>query len=301
MGHSLAGSSPRCMCTDDRYAKAEGLSLAAIKGCVPVDATIPSTFPRSSRWPKRGPCAPAAAGRLWSSPEIRRRPREAPRLLGGDARRERQWHSAVLILHIGGNPDTGAQARRLASVLEKTGNFREGGVRTREHAREHQRHLGKADDAVTRSCSRSSPMHSRVGCQAPNRERLLSSRGSRRHFLLQPLDVAGASRRGAARSDTAGSTGRSREWRTAAPGVDGVSAGWPARGDPRLREPGRRRVCQDPAGRSSPMPHSFPTPLHGLAAAAFSIGVTAPCAPVSGCRAVTHHPVRRSRRALGIV
>ena len=38
MGHSSGGQLAALMCTDDRYAKAEGYSLTMIKGCVPVDA-----------------------------------------------------------------------------------------------------------------------------------------------------------------------------------------------------------------------------------------------------------------------
>jgi len=38
MGHSSGGQLAALMCTDDRYAKAEGVSLTIIKGCVPVDA-----------------------------------------------------------------------------------------------------------------------------------------------------------------------------------------------------------------------------------------------------------------------
>ena len=38
MGHSSGGQLAALMCTDDRYVKAEGFPLSAIKGCVPVDA-----------------------------------------------------------------------------------------------------------------------------------------------------------------------------------------------------------------------------------------------------------------------
>jgi acetyl esterase/lipase len=37
MGHSAGASLTALVCTDDRYLKAEGLSLAVLKGCVPVD------------------------------------------------------------------------------------------------------------------------------------------------------------------------------------------------------------------------------------------------------------------------
>src|SRR5262249_18495439 len=37
MGHSAGAQLAALVCTDDRYLKAEGVSLASIKGCVPVD------------------------------------------------------------------------------------------------------------------------------------------------------------------------------------------------------------------------------------------------------------------------
>jgi acetyl esterase/lipase len=37
MGHSAGASLTALVCTDDRYLKAEGLSLAILKGCAPVD------------------------------------------------------------------------------------------------------------------------------------------------------------------------------------------------------------------------------------------------------------------------
>src|SRR5205085_11870015 len=37
MGHSAGAQLAALLCIDERYLKAEGLSLAIIKGCVPVD------------------------------------------------------------------------------------------------------------------------------------------------------------------------------------------------------------------------------------------------------------------------
>jgi len=50
MGHSAGAHLAALVCTDDRYLKAEGLSLALIKGCVPVDTAaydIPLRFTQS--------------------------------------------------------------------------------------------------------------------------------------------------------------------------------------------------------------------------------------------------------------
>ncbi len=118
MGHSSGGQLAALMCTDDRYAKAEGFSLAMIKGCVPVDA---DTFD-----------IPA----IIEVAETRARVHHLPmptyghRQKFGDDPAKHGDFSAVthvaknksippfLILHIAGHPDTTAQARRMAAVLE---------------------------------------------------------------------------------------------------------------------------------------------------------------------------------------
>src|ERR1051326_1498430 len=51
MGHSAGAQLAALVCTDDRYLKSEGLSLAIVKGCVPVDGDtydVPTTAPHSS-------------------------------------------------------------------------------------------------------------------------------------------------------------------------------------------------------------------------------------------------------------
>ena len=121
MGHSSGGQLAALMCTDDRYAKAEGFSLTTIKGCVPVDA---DTFD-----------IPA----IIEMAETRARVHHLPlptyghrQKFGNDPAKHRDFSAVThvarnkgippfLILHIGGNPDTGAQARRLAGVLENAG------------------------------------------------------------------------------------------------------------------------------------------------------------------------------------
>jgi arylformamidase len=121
MGHSSGGQLAALMCTDERYAKAEGVPLTAIKGCVPVDA---DTFD-----------IPA----IIEMAETRARVHHLPmptyghrQKFGNDPAKHRDFSTVThvakdkgippfLILHIGGNPDTTAQARRLANVLEASG------------------------------------------------------------------------------------------------------------------------------------------------------------------------------------
>ena len=121
MGHSSGGQLAALMCTDDRYAKAEGYSLTMIKGCVPVDA---DTFD-----------IPA----IIEVAETRARVHQLPlptyghrQKFGNDPAKHRDFSPVThvargkgippfLILHIAGNPDTTAQARRMANALEAAG------------------------------------------------------------------------------------------------------------------------------------------------------------------------------------
>jgi acetyl esterase/lipase len=121
MGHSAGGQLAALMCTDEKYAKAQGFSLTAIKGCVPVDA---DTFD-----------IPA----IIEVAETRARAHHLPlptnghrQKFGNDPEKHRDFSAVThvaankgippfLILHITGNPDTGAQARRLADVLQAAG------------------------------------------------------------------------------------------------------------------------------------------------------------------------------------
>jgi acetyl esterase/lipase len=121
MGHSSGGQLAALMCTDDRYAKAEEVSLTTIKGCVPVDA---DTFD-----------IPA----IIDVAETRARAHQLPlptfghrQKFGNDPAKHRDFSAVThvapnkgippfLILHIAGHPDTTAQARRMAAVLGAAG------------------------------------------------------------------------------------------------------------------------------------------------------------------------------------
>lgn len=121
MGHSAGAQLAALICIDDRYLKAEGLSLASIKGCVPVDG---DTFD-----------LPA----IIETAETRMRvhglpmPRYGHRVKFGNDPELHVDYSAVthvakgkgippfLILHVAGHPDTSAQAMRLQAVLKDAG------------------------------------------------------------------------------------------------------------------------------------------------------------------------------------
>ena len=150
MGHSSGGQLAALMCTDDRYAKAEGFSLTMIKGCVPVDADtfdIPAIIEMAET---------RARVHHLTMPTYGHRQK-----FGDDPAKHRDFSAVThvarnkgippfLILHIGGNPDTGAQARRLAAVLQTAGisakvvNGREATHTTIND------NIGAPDDSVTK-------------------------------------------------------------------------------------------------------------------------------------------------------
>jgi len=121
MGHSAGAQLAALICTDDRYLKAEGLSLAIIKGCVPVDG---DTFD-----------VPA----IIETAETRRRVHGLPQAkyghrekFGNDPAKHRDFSAVThvgkdkgippfLILHVAEHPDTTAQAQRLGNALKDAG------------------------------------------------------------------------------------------------------------------------------------------------------------------------------------
>ena len=150
MGHSSGGQLAALMCVDDRYAKAEGFSLKMIKGCVPVDA---DTFD-----------IPA----IIEVAETRARAHHLPlptnghrQKFGNDPAKHLDFSTVThvakdkgippfLILHIAGHPDTGAQARRLAAVLQDAGiSVKVVAAREATHASIND-NIGAANDPVTK-------------------------------------------------------------------------------------------------------------------------------------------------------
>jgi arylformamidase len=121
MGHSAGAQLAALICTDDRYLKAEGLTLAIIRGCVPVDGDtydVPLIIETA-----------AARRKALGQPDPKFGHFEK---FGGDPVKHRDF-SAVnhvarakgippfLLLYVADHPDTSAQARRFASVLTDAG------------------------------------------------------------------------------------------------------------------------------------------------------------------------------------
>lgn len=140
MGHSAGAQLAALVCTDDRYLKAEGLSLSIIKGCVPVD------------------------GDTYDVPmqiaTVEQRRADIYKWKFGDAEQQKDLspvtHIAtgknlppVLILHVADHPETKAQSQRLAKALQNVG------VSAKAYPAEGKNHatlnadLGLADDKPT--------------------------------------------------------------------------------------------------------------------------------------------------------
>jgi arylformamidase len=120
-GHSAGAQLAALVCIDDRYLKAEGLSLAIIKGCVPVDGDtydVPAIIETAE-----------TRRRLHGQPLAKFGHREK---FGNDPAKHRDFSAVThvakdkgippfLIVHVADHPDTSAQAQRLSSALKEAG------------------------------------------------------------------------------------------------------------------------------------------------------------------------------------
>lgn len=117
MGHSAGAQLAALLCIDDRYLKAEGVPFSALKGCVPVDGDtydLPAMIMTAEfRQTLHGLPLPENGHRV---------------KFGNDPRKHIDFSAVThvakgkgippfLILHVAGNADVTAQARRLGNVL----------------------------------------------------------------------------------------------------------------------------------------------------------------------------------------
>lgn len=141
MGHSAGAQLAALVCTDDRLLKAEGLSLAVIQGCVPVDGGTYDVPMQILNVDER------------TADVFRRK-------FGGKASQKELsavTHVAAgkhippfLILHVADHPRTSGQSKRLAKVLQ------EAGIPAKAYATRDKNHrslnadLGRPDDEPTK-------------------------------------------------------------------------------------------------------------------------------------------------------
>jgi acetyl esterase/lipase len=151
MGHSAGAQLAALLCTDDHYLKAEGVPLADVQGCVPVDGDtydVPAIIETAeTRW------------RVHRLPPAKFGHREK---FGNDKALHKDFSAVThvapnkgippfLLLYSAENPDTTAQARRLANVLKEAGvPVTVFGARETTHNKLNA-DLGRPDDPATQA------------------------------------------------------------------------------------------------------------------------------------------------------
>ena len=149
MGWSAGAQLAALICTDDRYLKAEGLSLAIVKGCVAVDGDtydVPLIIETGAAQRKaRGQAEPKFGHyQKFGSDPVKHRDLSAVTHVARN-----KGIPPFLLLHVADNPNTTAQATRLASVLTEAGiSARVFGVNNTTHA-QIDAGLGVPDYAAT--------------------------------------------------------------------------------------------------------------------------------------------------------
>jgi acetyl esterase/lipase len=140
-GHSAGAHLAALVCTDDRYLKAEGLSLAILKGCVPVDV---AAFDVPKRIADSGVAVPAAFQEVFGKTE------DSHKDLSPATHVARGKNiPSFLVLHVADRAETKAQSHWFVDKL------REAGVSARVVAAEGKTHgtinseLGAPDDKPT--------------------------------------------------------------------------------------------------------------------------------------------------------
>jgi acetyl esterase/lipase len=113
MGHSAGAHLAALVCTDDRYLKAEGLSLSIIKGCVPVDT---AAYDIPKRFAQHGATKADAGKAIFGSDEAMHKELSPITYVGSV-----KSIPPFLILHVADRPDSTAQSRDLAKALEQAG------------------------------------------------------------------------------------------------------------------------------------------------------------------------------------
>jgi acetyl esterase/lipase len=151
MGHSAGAQLAALICTDDRYLKAEKLSLDIVKGCVPVDGDtydVPAIIATAeARWKAHG------------LPFAKFGHREK---FGNDPEKHKDFSAVThvakgknippfLVLYVAGHPDVTAQAQRLGAVMKDAGlSCVLFGARETTHGKINA-DLGLADDPATKA------------------------------------------------------------------------------------------------------------------------------------------------------
>jgi acetyl esterase/lipase len=151
MGHSAGAQLAALICIDDRYLKAEGLSLKIIQGCVPLDGDtydVPAIIETvETRQRVHGLAMPSFGHRI---------------KFGNDPAKHRDYSTVThvakgkgippfLILHVADHPDVRSQAERLEAVLKHAGiPARRFAARETDHSKLNE-NLGLPNDPPTKA------------------------------------------------------------------------------------------------------------------------------------------------------
>ena len=151
MGHSAGAQLAALLCTDDRYLKTEGVPLADVRGCVPVDGDtydVPAIIETAeARWRAHGlPRAKFGHREKFGDDPAKHKDFSAVTHVAKD-----KHIPPFLILHVSGHPDVTAQAVRLGNVMKDAGlPVTVFGARETTHTKINA-DLGKADDPATKA------------------------------------------------------------------------------------------------------------------------------------------------------
>ena len=168
MGHSAGSQLAALVCTDDRYLKAEGLTLSAIKACVPMDgdsydvamqirtveeereASYTLTFGDERLHKKLPTITLVAKGKRAASYRIKFGDEDTQKELSAVTHVAKGKNiPPFLIVHVADHPETKAQSQRLVTALHAAG------ISARAYPAEGKNHttinadLGLPDDVTT--------------------------------------------------------------------------------------------------------------------------------------------------------
>jgi arylformamidase len=150
-GHSAGAQLAALICTDESYLKAEGLTLAITKGCIPVDGDtydVPMMIDAgaANRKAQGKPAPKFGHYEKFGSDPVKHRNFSAVNHVAKD-----KQIPPFLLLYVGDHPDTSAQAKRLGSVLNEAGiSTKLFGAKNTEHSKINE-NLGLPDDPSTKA------------------------------------------------------------------------------------------------------------------------------------------------------
>lgn len=151
MGHSAGAQLAALISIDERYLKAEGLSLGIIKGCVPVDGDtydVPAIIETTETRRRAHGLQQAKWGHRekFGNDPAKHRDYSAVNHVGKD-----KSIPPFLILHVADHPDTSAQAERLEAALKNAGiPTKRFAARQTDHSKLNES-LGLPDDPPTKA------------------------------------------------------------------------------------------------------------------------------------------------------